>query len=384
MAEELASQMLTRALPGWAARVPPHHRVIGVLEGEGIGPEVIGASLQVLRAVEAASSERFELRYGGSIGTVAERESGCVLSPDVANFCAGIFAVQGALLCGPGGGRFVYTLRTRFDLFCKLVPLQPVIALRHAGVLRNSATSGADILVVRENLGGLYQGDYGFSGDEGARRAYHRFHYDQAQVERILQVGFAAAAQRRRRLCVVHKPGGAPSISQLWQETALQLAPGHAVELRFLEVDNACYQLVADAGAFDVVVAPNMFGDVVADGATLLLGSRGMSYSANFADHGGAVYQTGHGAAYDLAGHDRANPLGQIQSLAMLLHESFGLVHIAAQIREAIETVLAAGWRTADIKEPGCHEVGTAEMGARVAEAVHARLAQPAMADCLP
>ena len=171
------------------------------------------------------------------------------------------------------------------------------------------------------------------------------------------------------------KPGGVPSISALWAEQAGLAANGSGVELRFLEVDTAAYQLLADARHFDVVVAPNMFGDVLADGATLLLGSRGMSCSANLGDGGRGVYQTGHGAAYDLAGTDRANPIGQIHALALLLRESFGLEHLALQVQFAIEDTLAAGWRTPDIANNGTRLVGTQQMAEHIAAALALRLA---------
>jgi len=123
------------------------------------------------------------------------------------------------------------------------------------------------------------------------------------------------------------------------------------------------------------VVAPNLFGDVLADSCALLLGSRGLSYSGNFGAGGRAVYQTGHGAANDLAGKDTANPIGQICALAMLLRESFGLVSAATALEAAIEDTLRQGIRTADIASPGCRVVGTRTMGACIARAVAVRLA---------
>jgi 3-isopropylmalate dehydrogenase len=173
---------------------------------------------------------------------------------------------------------------------------------------------------------------------------------------------------------VVVKPGGIPSISELWMQRTTLMNEAYALAIEVLEVDNACYQIVADAARFDVVAAPNLFGDIVADTAALLLGSRGMSLSANFDAAGREVYQTGHGAARDLAGLDRANPLGQIQSLAVLLGESFGYTSLQATIEQAVEDVLAAGWRTSDVMAPGCRCIGTREMGRRVADAARAGL----------
>ena len=148
------------------------------------------------------------------------------------------------------------------------------------------------------------------------------------------------------------------------------MAKGSSVEMEEVEVDNACFQLVADPRRFDVVAAPNMLGDVVSDSAALILGSRGMALSANFGDEGRAVYQTGHGAAYDLAGTDRANPVAQIQSLAMLLRESFGLLDAAHAVEAAVVAALVAGARTADIASPGGAVVGTRALADRIAAEV--------------
>lgn len=366
---------LAQVLPGWSRRAPaPASCVVGVLAGEGVGPEVVAASLALLETIESATGHRFEIRLGGKIGLEAQEASGQVLTEEVTRFCDAVFADCGAVFCGPGGGRFVYELRRHFDLYCKLAPLQPVAALADTGVLRPAAIASVDILVVRENVSGLYQGRFGIEQDDARRRAFHHFHYDDSEVARILAVARDVARLRRKRVCVVTKPGGLPSISRLWQEQAERVLDGSGIELRLLNIDTACYQIVADARSFDVVVAPNLFGDVLADVAALLLGSRGMSSSGNFGAGGIAVYQTGHGAAYDLAGQDRANPVGQMLALAMMLRESFGLGELAEQVRAAVEDTLAAGWRTADIAAPERRPVGTRELGAAVDERLRQRL----------
>ena len=308
------------------------------------------------------------------IGTAAYAATNQWVTPDIERFCRDIHARQGAVLCGPGGGRFVYELRLRLDLFCKLVPLVPVPALRELGPLRPERLTDVDVLVVRENLGGLYQGSGQDTLEGGVRRARHTFDYHAAQVARIIEVGAALAEMRRGKLCVVYKPGGVPSISTLWRDMAEQVCASRAPELQLLEVDSACYQVIANAQSFDVVVAPNMFGDVLADAATVLLGSRGMSCSANFSDDGIGVYQTGHGAAYGLAGTDRANPIGQIHSMVFMLREHFDLEWIASAIEQGVEDVLAAGWRTGDIMAPACRLVGTRRMGELIADAACARI----------
>lgn len=351
-------------MPGWRVRTSgegPH--VVGVLLGEGIGPQVVEAALVVLKAVAGETGLRFDLRR---VDLGDPRRRGGRLVEDVAAFCESVLADGGALFCGPAGGRFVYELRGRFDLFCKLVPLRPSPALADVGIVRPERLEGVDMLVVRENLGGLYFGEFGRR--DGGRVAYQNCAYSADQVSRILGVAAELARLRRGRLSVVVKTGGIPEVSALWREQAEIVAADRPIAVEILEVDNASFQLVAQAERFDVVAAPNLFGDVLADAATVLLGSRGMSYSANFGPDGRAAYQTGHGAAHDLAGSDRANPVAQILSLAMMLRESFGLDALARRVEAAIERVLGSGVRTADVAGPGSRVVGTRELTERIAE----------------
>jgi 3-isopropylmalate dehydrogenase len=341
---------LAQCLPGWQPRSERSVNVVGVVPGEGIGPEVVDAAVSVLDAVTRRSGLRLDVRRGASGHDIEE----CV------DFCRSIFAAGGAVLCGPMGGRFVYDLRAAFDLYCKLVPLRPLPALADVSIVRRERLTGVDVVIVRENVGGLY---FGESGRRlGGRVAYQYVSYSADQVVRIIEVAARLARQRRGQLSVVVKTGGVPEISALWREAAQTVASTHAVDLEVIEADNASFQLVAAPSRFDVVVAPNLFGDLLADAATVLLGSRGMSFSANFGPEGRAVYQTGHGAAHDLAGTQRANPVAQILSAAMLLRESLALVREAARIETAVENVLAAGVRTPDIAGPGSRVVGTREL----------------------
>jgi 3-isopropylmalate dehydrogenase len=357
---------------------PGAHRTVGVLPGEGIGPEVISAALSVLAAVESSGGPRFETRTGGAIGRDAELASGCALTEDVATFFAEVFARGGAVLAGPGGGRFVYDLRRRFDLFCKLSPLRPLEPLLDAGRLKARSVAGSDILIVRENVGGVYQGDWSETVDEQEGRVCeHSFRYSERQVRRLLGVAARLAAGRRKRLTVVIKDAGIPGVSALWRDLGREAAASAQVEVCFVDIDLAAYRLVQDPLSFDVIAASNLFGDVLADLGAVLLSSRGLSFSGNFSEEGAAVYQTNHGSALDLAGQGRANPVGQIASLAMMLHESFGLSREAGWIEAGIDEVMRLGFRTFDIAELGTTLVGTAEMGERIATAV-GRLARPA------
>jgi 3-isopropylmalate dehydrogenase len=312
-----------------------------------------------------------DVRTGGPIDVTAQHQVGSDLTGAVVEFCQEVFDLGGAILCGPGGGRFVYDLRTRLKLYCKLIPLRPWRALKDTGPLRPERLEGVDIVVVRENVSGLYFGSWGIvSQSDNCRVAYHHSSYREDEVERILTVALALARQRRNKLDVITKPGGIPAISQLWQEKLQELNHDEGVATRVLEIDNAAYQLIAHPEDFDVVACPNLFGDVLGDCGSLLLGSRGLSFSGNFGGCGCAVYQTAHGAAWPLAGIDRANPIGQICSLAMMLRESCDLPVAAEAIEQAIELTLARGVRVADIASPGCRVVGTREMGRRICESL--------------
>jgi len=325
----------------------------------------------VLAAVRSAGGPSFVISTGGAIGRAAEERTGGALTEEVTAFCQGVFDAGGAILAGPGGGRFVYDLRRCFDLFCKISPLRPWDPLAHACRLKVSAVAGADVLIVRENVGGVYQGEWSETLDPAGRRVCeHRFRYTEGQVVRILEVAAALAAQRRGQMAVVVKESGVPGISALWREVASDVAGRARVSFACLDVDLIAYRLIQEPRAFDVVVAPNLFGDVLADLGAVLLGSRGVSFSGNFSPGGAAVYQTNHGSALDLAGLDRANPLGQIAALAMMLRESFGLTREAGWVEAAVHEVLRLGFRTFDIAEEGTTLVGTAEMGERVASAV--------------
>jgi 3-isopropylmalate dehydrogenase len=355
--------------PRWPMSPVPHKIAIGVLPGEGIGPEVVGCAPTVLESVAEATGLRVEARTGGPIGRSAEQASGRALPDDVVQFCQDIFSQRGAILSGPGGGRYVYDLRKRFDLFFKISPLRMVNGLPDAARLKPEALSGVDLLITRENTGGVYQGSWDDQTSLwGERLAQHRLAYSEPQVRRFLEAAARLARSRRGQLTVVWKEAGLPSISRLWRDCAADAATGIGVRFSMVDIDLMTYQLIQDAAAFDVIAAPNLCGDVLADLGAVLLGSRGLSYSGNYAEDGHAVYQTNHGAAYDLAGSDRANPAGQILSLAMMLRESFGLWRAADAVEEAMRSVWREGWRTRDVAGAGDQVIGTREMGSRVAE----------------
>jgi len=204
-------------------------------------------------------------------------------------------------------------------------------------------------------------------GDEGIR-AEQSFSYTEKQVRRILDVAVRIAQCRRGEIAVVLKDAGIPAISKLWKECSIEVASEYGVKYSFPNVDYAAYKLLQDPQDFDVIVASNLFGDILADLGGVLLGSRGITYSGNFSGNGSAVYQTNHGSCYDLASLNQANPAGQIFSLAMLLRESFNLGQEASLIEDAVAETWRQGWRTADLAETGSRIVGTREMGNLVAD----------------
>jgi len=333
-----------------------------------VGAEVVGAACITLDCIRAKTGRVVNVSFGGKIGLAAKVESGDALSGAVIEFCESVFARGGAILCGPGGGRFVYDLRAHFDLYCKFTPVRHIKVIDDISILRPERLDGVDLVVVRENVSGMYFGrSEMLQGQE--RRAVQNCVYTDSQVQRILRPAIALAQRRRGRLALAVKPDGIPAISALWQDNLEQLAASTNVTWKVLEIDNAAYQMIAHPREFDVIVAPNMFGDVLSDAASVLLGSRGLSFSGNFGPARHAVYQTGHGSARDLAGLDRANPVGQIFSLAMMLRESFGWHGEAAAIEAAIATVLGQGWRTPDISTSSSRVIGTRELGQRIADA---------------
>jgi len=347
-------------------------RPIGVLPGEGSAPELVRVALDVLDAVSSVTGAVFEVSFGGPIGVDSERESGVALSEDVVRFCASTFARGGAVLAGAGGGRFVYDLRRRFDLFCKLNPIRPWPELAEASRLRASAPGEVDLLVVRENVEGVYYSEWSaLAGVAPQRTLTQSSTHSEQGVRRILDIAARIARVRRRKLAVVVKRSGLPALAGLWEECARDAAGAHEVDLAVLDIDLAAYRMVQEPEALDVVVAPNLFADVLSDLGGVLTGSRGLTFGGSFSACGDAVYQTNHGSAHDLARTDRANPAGQLLALAMLLRESFALEREASLVERALASVWAQGIRTADLAEPRpSRVVGTREMGECLTRAV--------------
>ena len=348
---------------------------IGILYGEGVGREVIDATLKILNAVLDVAGKKIEIDIGGPIGNDSIKSSGQPLTEDVIHFVKNIFDQGGSILCGPGGARFVYELRSHFGLYYKLSPIQPLAALNDVRILRNNNLPSADIMMVRENIGGVYFGkSVNGKSKEGVRFSELTFRYSEIEVNNILRIAERVALTRKKKITLVLKKDAIQDITNLWLDCIKSLKKNNTlIDWQFLDIDHACYQLMATPHEFDVIVSPNMLGDIMADLGATLLGSRGMSYSGNFSESNHAVFQTGHGAAYDIAGKDIANPIGQIFSMVMLLESKFNWVEEASIIRRAIHSVLDEGYRTMDIANESSRVIGTKSMGDRIAEAIKSK-----------
>ncbi|PYI56000.1 MAG: 3-isopropylmalate dehydrogenase [Verrucomicrobia bacterium] len=343
--------------------------VVGILRGEGSGPELIDAACSVLDAVAESCRLNFCVKTGGDIGFLSAERTGEFLTDEVAEFCREIFADGGAIMAGAAGGRFVYDMRRRFDLYYKLNPLRSYSELRDVCRITLPAKP-LDILVVRENLQDVYQGNSVEASCEDGREILHTCVHREKQVRAVLEVAATAAQRRRNILFVIGKNSGLPAIHSLWRACALEVAGASGVNVLLLDIDYAAYKLLQEPESFDVVVAPNCFGDILSDLGGVLAGSRGLTFGASYAADGAAVYQTNHGAAHDRAETDTANPVGQIFSMAMMLRESFSLQSAARLIEDAVQAVWRAGWRTADLTEPGCKVAGTRQFGELVAREI--------------
>jgi len=334
--------------------------LIGTLAGEGSGPEMINAARSVLNAVAQTCDVVLQITNGGQVGSSFQDPDGESLPRELLDFCEKIFEGGGAIVAGATSGRFVYNMRRHFELYYKLNPLRSYPELRKVCRVK-LPTKALDILVVRENLQGIYQGRSREIRSAHGREIEHTFVHDEKRVRAVLEVALAAARKRRNALAVVSKRSGVPAIHSLWRRGALQLADAAGVELSFLDVDYAAYKLVQQPETFDVIVAPNCFGDILSDLGGVLAGSRGLTFGASYSAEGAAVYQTNHGAAFDLAGTDTANPVGQIFSVAMMLRETFGLSMEAQLIEDSVRAVWQSGFRTTDLAERSCQIAGTQE-----------------------
>ena len=352
---------------------------IAILAGDGIGPEVVAQAIKVLKVLarDGLTLELEEAPFGGA-GVDAHGDP--LPEPTLR-----LARAADAVLCGAVGGpkydglprpqrpeQGILRMRKELGLFANLRPALLFPELTGASSLKPEVVSGLDILIVRELTGDIYFGEPRGrrSNARGEREGYDTMLYSEPEIRRIADVGFATAMKRQRKLCSVDKENVLET-SRLWREVMGDVGKKYPeVELTHMYVDNAAMQLVRAPRHFDVIVTGNMFGDILSDEASMLTGSIGMLPSASLDANSKGLYEPAHGSAPDIAGKDLANPLATILSLAMMLRYTFGQEAAARRIEGAVRKVLAAGYRTADIFEPGTKKVGTREMGDAVVAAL--------------
>lgn len=348
-----------------------------VLPGDGIGAEVVGPAVDVMRAAGARAGLDIETREG-LIGGAAIEATG---HPLPAETLAAAKQAHAVLLGGVGGPQWddlpmdlrpekgLLGLRQGLGLFANLRPALLFAPLADASSLKRELVADLDILIIRELTGGIYFGEpRGIETRDNERVGFNTLIYAEHEIDRIARVGFELAQKRDGRLCSVDK-ANVLEVSQLWREVVTRVHGDYPdVELTHLYVDNAAMQLVRAPKQFDVLVTGNMFGDILSDAAAMLTGSLGMLPSASLAASGVGLYEPVHGTAPDIAGRDIANPLATILSVAMLFRYSLDAPTAADAVESAVARCLEEGFRTADIGAGAANIVGTQRMGELVLE----------------
>ncbi|MBQ3482926.1 MAG: 3-isopropylmalate dehydrogenase [Clostridia bacterium] len=343
---------------------------IALLRGDGIGPEIVDSAVRVLEAVAAKYGHKFTFTpylIGGS----AIDATGKPLPEETV---AGCLVADSVLLGAVGGPKWdtlpgdlrpekaLLGIRAAMELFTNLRPAKLYPALKGECPLREDiVAAGFDIMIVRELTGGIYFGERGQRWGKYGEEAYDTECYSRMEIERIARVAFETARKRGKKLTSIDKANVLES-SRLWRRIVHEMAEQYPdVACADMLVDNAAMQLVRNPAQFDVIVTSNMFGDILSDEASQITGSIGMLPSASLGDTARGLYEPIHGSAPDIAGQNKANPIATILSAAMMLLYSFDMATEAKAIIDAVDRVLAAGYRTADLAHGG-DAVTTTEM----------------------
>ena len=356
---------------------------IGVIKGDGIGPEIVAEAKKVLDRVCEKYSHKFsytEVLLGGA----SIDAHGVPLTEEaIAQAKA-----SDAVLMGSIGGDVktspwyklepskrpeagLLAIRKALNLFANLRPAYLYNELRDACPLRDEIIGdGFDMIIVRELTGGLYFGARKTTEENGVRTAVDTLSYNENEIRRIAIKAFEIARKRRNKVTSVDKANVLDS-SRLWRSVVEDVAKDYPdVTLEHMLVDNCAMQLVRDPKQFDVILTENMFGDILSDEASMVTGSIGMLSSASLNETKLGLYEPSHGSAPDIAGQNKANPIATILSAAMMLRYSLDLDKEADAVEAAVQKVLTDGYRTGDIMSDGCKLVGTKEMGDLIADAI--------------
>jgi len=351
---------------------------IAVMEGDGIGPEIVAEGLKVLDEVAKRFNHRFEY-IKVYVGGCAIDRFGEPLPKSEINKILKCDALFFGAVGGPKWDNLpqdkkpeagLLGIRKALGAFANLRPAKVFEELIDASTLKPEVVRGIDILVVRELTGGIYFGQpKGVFEENGVRKALNTMVYTEGEIERIVRLAFELAKQRRKRLTSVDK-ANVLDVSQFWRDVVNRVAKDYPdIEYNHLLVDNAAMQLVRDPKQFDVIVTGNIFGDILSDEASMLTGSIGMLPSASIGGKVG-MFEPIHGSAPDIAGLGVANPIAQIESAAMMLRYGLKLDEEAETVEKAVDLVLKMGYRTPDIMSDGKRKVNTQQMGDLIAKAV--------------
>jgi 3-isopropylmalate dehydrogenase len=353
------------------------------LPGDGIGKEVTGEAVRVLRRVSDKFQHTLNLSEG-LLGGIAIKQTGSPLPDDTLRLA---LEADATLMGAVGLPEFdnappekrpekgLLGLRKALGVFANLRPVRAYASLLDSPPLKNHLVEGTDMIIVRELTGGLYYGTpRGISGEGAETRGVNTMAYTRAEIERIARMAFHLAQGRRRKVTSVDK-SNVLEVSHLWRKVVTEIAREFPdVALDHLLVDNCAMQLILNPRRFDVVLTENLFSDILSDESAVLAGSIGMLPSASLGDRrpSGALtglYEPVHGSAPDIAGQNKANPLGAIGSVAAMLEYSFGLKEEARAVDRAMEFVLASGKVTADLRPAG-KPATTIEVGEAVCAAI--------------
>jgi len=351
---------------------------ITLLPGDGIGPEIVDATRQVLETIAQKSGHSFSFSTH-LIGGIAIDETGVPLPDDTIVGCRSSDAV---LLGAVGGPKWddptaavrpeqgLLGMRKALKLFANVRPVKLFRGLEGASPLRAERLRGVDLVFIRELTGGIYFGQpKGKETRNGLRTGFDTMVYDENEIRRILELAFEVARKRSKRLTSIDKANVLQSM-QVWREVAAEVGNENPdIQLDHQLVDSAAMRLVTDPSSFDVIVSGNMFGDILSDEGAVLTGSLGLLPSASLGEGTLGVYEPIHGSAPDIAGRGIANPLGTILSAAMLLRHSLNLDEDAKIIEDAVQKVLDGGLRTADLGG-GQNSLSTTQMAHAVMAAI--------------
>ena len=343
---------------------------IGLLRGDGIGPEIVDSAVRVLEAV----GKKYQIGFTFTPYLIGGAAIDALGEPLPKATVEGCLASDSVLLGAVGGPKWdnlpghvrpekaLLGIRAAMELFTNLRPAKLYTALKDECPLRAEIVeNGFDIMIVRELTGGIYFGERGYREGKYGEEAFDTEAYSKMEIERIARVAFETARKRRKKLTSIDK-ANVLETSRLWRKTVHEIAAEYPdVEVQDMLVDNAAMQLVRNPSQFDVIVTSNMFGDILSDEASQITGSIGMLPSASLGNTTRGLYEPIHGSAPDIAGKGIANPIATVLSAAMMLLYAFNEKDASEAIVSAVDKVLNAGYRTADLAHGGA-ALSTTEM----------------------